>query len=91
MPLDYRSSGGKGYAYIQYSDRVAAQHALEEFDGISFQGRLLHIMPANSKRANDVNEFTLSKLPLKKQQQIKRRTEAASSTFNWNSMFMNVC
>lgn len=91
MPLDYRSGGGKGYAYIQYSHRVAAQHALRELDGTSFQGRLLHVVPANSKRATNVNEFSLSKLPLRKQQQIKRRTGAASSTFNWNSMFMSVC
>lgn len=47
-------------------------------------------MPANAKRETTLDEFAISKLPLKKQQQIKRKADAASSTFNWNSMYMNV-
>ncbi len=47
-------------------------------------------MPANVKRETTLDEFAISKLPLKKQQQIKRKADAVSSTFNWNSMYMNV-
>lgn len=90
MPIDYRSGNGKGYAYVQYCDPVAAQHALDVLDGTAFQGRLLHIIPSNSKNQSSMNESTVSQLSFKKQQQVKRRSEAASSTFNWNSMFMNV-
>lgn len=58
-------------------------------DGKVFQGRLLHILPAAAKRETTLDDFALSKLPLKKQQQIKRKREAASATFNWNSLYMN--
>ena len=59
-------------------------------DGSVFQGRLLHILPAAAKKESKLDEFAISKLPLKKQKQIKRKAEAASTTFNWNSMYMNV-
>ena len=90
MPIDYQSGNGKGYAYVQYCDPVAAQHALDVLDGTACQGRLLHILPSTSQKHRDMNDFTLSQLSLKKQRQVRRRSEAASSTFNWNSMFMNV-
>ena len=50
----------------------------------------MHILPAAPKIENKLDEFALSKLPLKKQQQIKKRTEAAASFFNWNSLYMSV-
>ncbi len=50
----------------------------------------MHIIPAKAKKQTGLDDFAISKLPLKRQQQIKRRTEAASSTFNWNSLYMNV-
>ena len=58
-------------------------------DGRTFQGRLLHIIPAKEKRETKIDDFALSKLPLKKQHQIKRRRDAASATFNWNALYMN--
>ena len=64
--------------------------ALQTLDRKPFQGRLLHLMPADARRENTPDEFSTSKLPLKKQQEIKRKANAASSTFNWNSMYMNV-
>ena len=62
---------------------------MESLDGNPFQGRLLHILPAEEKRQQKINDFEVSKLPLKKQQQFKRRSEAGSSTFNWNSLYLN--
>lgn len=61
-----------------------------ENDGTIFQGRLLHIISAESKRDTKLDEFAISKLPLKKQREIKRKADAAGSTFNWNSLYMNV-
>lgn len=62
---------------------------MRERDGQTFQGRLLHILPARQKRETKLDEFALSKLPLKKQQQVRKRREAASTTFNWNALYMN--
>ncbi|KAI6859468.1 RNA-binding domain-containing protein [Hortaea werneckii] len=89
VPLDLRTGAGKGFAYVQFSDPDAAEHALSERDGQTFQGRLLHVLPASAKRENKIDDFELSKLPLKKQQQIKKRREASQTTFNWNALYMN--
>ncbi|KAL8695107.1 MAG: hypothetical protein Q9218_000385 [Villophora microphyllina] len=89
LPIDHRSGRNKGFAYIQYSDTEAAMEPLRDLDGKPFQGRLLHIIPSAAKRQPGLDDIAISKLPLKKQQQIKRKAEAASSTFNWNSMYMN--
>ena len=56
---------------------------------MSFQGRLLHILPAFDKKSQKLNEYEISKLPLKKQKEIKRKREAVTSTFSWNSLYMN--
>lgn len=50
----------------------------------------MHILPASAKKTYKIDEYELSKLPLKKQKQIKRKQESTSSTFNWNSLYMNV-
>ena len=73
---------------VQFEKPEAAVAAFQ-LDGSTFQGRLLHILPAAPKREFKLDEFALSKLPLKKQQLLKKKAEAASSTFNWNSLFMS--
>lgn len=73
---------------MQYNDPDAAEQALNDRDGKPFQGRLLHIIAAKPRR-QQLDEFELSKLPLKKQQEIKRRREASAKTFNWNALYMN--
>ena len=90
LPIESRSGRNKGFAQVQYARPEAAAKALHTLDQKPFQGRLLHVMPANVKRETTLDEFAISKLPLKKQQQIKRKADAVSSTFNWNSMYMNV-
>ena len=89
LPIHSPSSTNKGFAHVQFTDPAVAACALQDLDQKPFQGRLLHIMPGNAKRQNILDEFAFSKLPLKKQQKIKRRAEAASSAFNWNSMYMS--
>lgn len=74
---------------IQFKDPVSAADAFHNLDGEPFQGRLLHILPATAKRVNKLDEFAIAKLSLKKQKQIKKKAEASSNTFNWNSLFMN--
>lgn len=49
----------------------------------------MHVLPAAGKRESQLDEFAISKLPLKKQNLIRKKAEAASNTFNWNSLYMN--
>ncbi|KAK5695828.1 Multiple RNA-binding domain-containing protein 1 [Elasticomyces elasticus] len=78
---------GTGYAYVEYaSPSDAASRALADKDGQTFQGRLLHIIPATAKRKTKLDEFEMSKLPLKKQQEIRRKRE---QEFSWNAFYMS--
>ena len=87
LPLDNRGRG-KGFAMIQYEQPTSALAAFQA-DGSTFQGRIVHILPGTAKRESKLDEFAISQLPLKKQQLVRKRAEAASSTFNWNSLFMS--
>lgn len=79
----------KGFALVLFTDSSDAVAAFQSMDGTTFQGRLLHIIPADAKRDHGIDEFGMSNLPLKKQNLIRKKKEAASTTFNWNSLFMN--
>ncbi|GIZ42806.1 hypothetical protein CKM354_000606000 [Cercospora kikuchii] len=89
IPLDKTSGAAKGFAYVQYTDPDSAERALVELDGRIFQGRLMHILPGAAKREKKLDDFDLAKLPLKKQQEIKRKREAANTVFSWNALYMN--
>lgn len=89
VPLDPASGTAKGFAYVQFHKPEDAIEALKQMDGKIFQGRLLHILPAAAKRETKLDEYAISKLPLKKQKQIQRKSGAASSTFNWNALYMS--
>lgn len=89
IAIDTRTGKSKGFVYIQYSrndDAVSAYHAL---DKQIFQGRLLHILPAEKKKDHRLDEFDLKNLPLKKQRELKRKEQASKSQFSWNSLYMN--
>lgn len=88
LPVDSQGKS-KGYALVLYEDPSAALNAFQQADGTTFQGRIMHVLPAAHKRENQLDEFAISKLPLKKQNLIRKKAEAASHTFNWNSLYMN--
>lgn len=88
LPVDPLGKS-KGFLLVQYSSPDAAAEAFHNLDGEPFQGRLLHILPAADKRGGKLDEFAIAKLPLKKQQLIKKKSEAGSATFNWKSLYMN--
>ncbi|GAB0135878.1 hypothetical protein EsDP_00004200 [Epichloe bromicola] len=83
------SGSTKGFALIHFVDPSSALKAFQALDGATFQGRIIHIIPANPKREQGLDEYGISKLPLKKQNMIRRKAEAASNNFNWNSLYMN--
>jgi multiple RNA-binding domain-containing protein 1 len=86
---DKKTSTSRGTAFIQFYEPLDAVNALAELDGRPFQGRLLHILPASDKKDNKMTDFEISKLPLKKQKALKRKAEASSASFSWNSLYMN--
>lgn len=89
LAVDTRTGKSKGFAYIQFVEAEDAVKAYEELDKQIFQGRLLHILPAQPKKENKLDEYDLKNLPLKKQNEIKRRLAAAKQQFSWNTLYMN--
>jgi multiple RNA-binding domain-containing protein 1 len=86
---DSRTSKSKGLGFVQFIDPEDAAKALHELDGQSFQGRLLHLLPASDRKDQKLSDFEISKLPLKQQKALKRKSEAPTQTFSWNSLYMN--
>ncbi|CAR27252.1 hypothetical protein ZYGR_0I05260 [Zygosaccharomyces rouxii] len=89
IALDTRTGQSKGFAYVQFKDPKDAVEAYIELDKQIFQGRLLHILPANSQKNHRLDEFDMKNLPLKKQRELKRKATASKQTFAWNSLYMN--
>ncbi|KAJ5278782.1 Multiple RNA-binding domain-containing protein 1 [Penicillium angulare] len=89
IAFDTRTETSKGFAYVQYHDADAAVEAYRALDGKHFQGRILHILPAAAKKSYKIDEYEISKLPLKKQRELKRKMGSTSSSFSWNSLYMN--
>jgi multiple RNA-binding domain-containing protein 1 len=75
-----------------FANSEDALRAYREMDGATYQGRLLHILPAQPKRENasQLDEHAMSKLPLKQQLKIKRKMESNTAAFKWNALYMNM-
>lgn len=89
LAVDTRTSKSKGFAYIQFKNADDALSAYKDLDKKIFQGRLLHVLPANPKKDNRLDEFELKNLPLKKQNELKRKAAAAKQQFSWNTLYLN--
>lgn len=94
LVLDKNTKRSKGFAYVLYMLPEAAVRAMEALDSSTFQGRLLHILPA--KRPPAVAEKDLrsnAKAPglnqFKQDREAQRRAaEASGNTQAWNALFM---
>lgn len=89
LAIDTRTNKSKGFAYIQFKNADDAVSAYKDLDKQIFQGRLLHVLPANPKKDTRLDEFEMKNLPLKKQNELKRKAAAAKQQFSWNSLFLN--
>ncbi|KAG9088075.1 Multiple RNA-binding domain-containing protein 1, partial [Ceratobasidium sp. 370] len=82
----------KGLAYVTFSEIGSATQALQAMDRTSFQGRLLHVMPAITrvgKEEADARDLaTNQKKSVKKERDTKRK-ENSGRDFNWGMLYMN--
>ncbi|KAK8016406.1 hypothetical protein PG993_014595 [Apiospora rasikravindrae] len=89
IPTDRSSANNKGLAFVSFAESESAVSAFQAIDGATFQGRLLHVLPASRKRDHNLDEFALSKLPLKTQAKIRKKAQASTSKFNWSTLYMS--
>ncbi|EJD46946.1 RNA-binding domain-containing protein [Auricularia subglabra TFB-10046 SS5] len=87
IPLDTANKTSKGLAFVTYSTPDEASAAREALDGTSFQGRLLHILPAIERRkpAAPADPKTQT---LKQQREAAKKANAGKE-FNWAMLYMN--
>ncbi|KAL5520301.1 hypothetical protein ACEPAG_9515 [Sanghuangporus baumii] len=90
IPLDPVSKSPKGIAFVKFKDPSCAVRAYEELDKTSFQGRLLHILPAAEQKGTGVKEVeeVPGKQSLRKEKE-KKRKQTATREFNWSMLYMN--
>lgn len=89
IALDTRTGKSKGFAYVLFKNPKDAAEAYIALDKQIFQGRLLHILPAEAKKDHRLDEFDLKNMPLKKQRELKKKASASKQSFAWNSLYMN--
>ncbi|PHH77477.1 hypothetical protein CDD80_541 [Ophiocordyceps camponoti-rufipedis] len=83
------AGSGKGFALVLFTDASDAVKAFQALDGATFQGRIMHIIPATAKKQAGLDEFGISKLSLRKQKLVRKKAEASSTSFSWNSLYMS--
>ena len=78
----------KSIAFVSFSTASAAIAAYTELDGKQFQGRLLHIHPAQEKLVIE-KPSNGTKQNVGEKRKEERRKTAAKQTFTWNSLYLN--
>lgn len=88
--MDSTTKAAKGVAYVKFKDPPSALAAFEALDKTSFQGRILHILPAVDRKGKaPETEAAARKKSLKEERNSKRKA-AAGREFNWAMLYMNV-
>lgn len=85
LPVDNLTQKIKGYAFITFMFPEHAKVAFKELDRSTFQGRLLHIIPAEV-RESEFNPFDDASA-FKKRKNAQLKSEATKSS-NWNTLFL---
>ncbi|KAH9856242.1 hypothetical protein C2E23DRAFT_810772 [Lenzites betulinus] len=88
MVLDASTKQAKGLAYVSYEKPEAALVAYQALDKTSFQGRLLHILPAVDRKGKEADTEDDRKRTLKQDRDAKRKATAGKE-FNWAMLYMN--
>lgn len=86
LPVDGLTQKIKGYAFITFMFPEHAKVAFSELDRSTFQGRLLHIIPAELKES-DGNQFADDATAFKKRKNAELKNSATKSS-NWNTLFL---
>ncbi|KAG2343892.1 RNA-binding domain-containing protein [Suillus weaverae] len=80
IPIDSLSKKSKRLAYVTFKQPTSALEAYEALDKTTFQGRLLHIIPAVDRKG---------KFEVLQDERSSRRKATAGREFNWSMLYMN--
>lgn len=86
VPFDHAEHRAKGFAYVKFKTTESAVQAFEQLDRSVFQGRLLHIIPAQKKPEVEVKIREKSSYKLQLAKELQKR---AKNSTTWNTLFIN--
>lgn len=86
LPMDRMTKKAQGFAFVSYLFAEHAVKAFTELDGTIFQGRLLHLIPAQPKKEMPIDEEDAN---FKKKKEAKMKALSGSS-HNWNMLFLGM-
>lgn len=86
LPLDPHLKKHKGFAFVTFVFPEHAVTAMRELDKQIFQGRLLHILPGESKPDHLNHLNNLSSFRSKREEKLKQQSMKCTS---WNTLFLN--
>ncbi|SDA05349.1 BZ3501_MvSof-1269-A2-R1_Chr12-1g03333 [Microbotryum saponariae] len=87
VPVDSSSKLSKGFAYVTFTAPDCAAAAFRALDGRSFQGRLLHIIPAVSNRSNVADSPRVDRSV--RGGRLETRKASSASGLTWATLYMN--
>lgn len=88
IPVDNKTGNAKGLAYVTFAQPADSVSAFKALDGTTFQGRLLHILPAMG-RAPKTGQGNDGPQSLK-QERLEQRKQNAGQAFSWGTLYLNV-
>ncbi|KAH7869357.1 RNA-binding domain-containing protein [Lentinula edodes] len=89
IPVDPSTRQPKGLAYVTFAKAADAVTAYEVLDKTSFQGRIVHILPAVDRKGKfEVKEGEGAKRSVKDENNAQRKATAGKE-FNWSMLYMN--
>ncbi|KAJ4465340.1 RNA-binding domain-containing protein [Lentinula lateritia] len=89
IPVEPSTRQPKGLAYVTFAKPADAVTAYEVLDKTSFQGRIVHILPAVDRKGKfEVKEREGAKRSVKDENNAQRKATAGKE-FNWSMLYMN--
>ncbi|KAJ1531958.1 hypothetical protein ONE63_000596 [Megalurothrips usitatus] len=86
VPIDKLTRKAKGFALITFLLPEHAVKAYSDLSGKSFQGRMLHLLPAKTKLSID-ELLEQEGLDFKKKKELSLK-KAATQPYTWNTLFL---
>lgn len=77
-------------AYVTFASAESALSALRAMDRCAFQGRILHAIPAVSRRGKPDELVSDGKKASLKESRLQKSKDVAGKDFNWAMLYMNV-
>ncbi|POY72886.1 hypothetical protein BMF94_4047 [Rhodotorula taiwanensis] len=87
IPIDTKTGNAKGLAYVTFTQPADSVSAFKALDGTTFQGRLLHILPAMGRAPKSANGQDGPKSL--KQERMEQRKQNAGQAFSWGTLYLN--